>query len=367
MLLGYCEKRPPREPVIYLPMPEIHLAVVGATGAVGREVLRTLEQRAFPAASVRAIATQRSAGRLLPFNGEELEVVAISDAAFEGIDLAIFDTPDEAALEWVPRAVAAGAVVVDNSAALRMREDVPLVIPEINGDAARTHSGIVANPNCTATAMLMPLAPLHRAFGCVRVIASSYQSASGAGQPGINDLYDQLDKLLPERDAVARGDVAGLAPPGTAFAHTLAFNAIPHVGSFGDGGFTSEERRVALESRKILGAPDLDVFTTCVRIPTIVGHGIAAWAEFSRDVSVDEARRVLAAADGVVLEDDPSSRRYPTPLIASSKDDAYVGRIRLDPANSRALGFFSACDNLRKGAALNTVQIAELLLSEGLL
>jgi aspartate-semialdehyde dehydrogenase len=161
--------------------------------------------------------------------------------------------------------------------------------------------------------------------------------------------------------------VAGLAPAGTAFAHTLAFNAIPHVGSFGDGGFTSEERRVALESRKILDAPDLEVFATCVRIPTIVGHGIAAWAEFSREVSIEDARSVLASAAGVVLEDDPEAKRYPTPLVASSKDDAYVGRIRRDPANPRALGFFSACDNLRKGAALNTVQIAELLLAENLL
>ncbi|MCA1833924.1 MAG: aspartate-semialdehyde dehydrogenase, partial [Actinobacteria bacterium] len=256
-------------------MTDFKLAVVGATGAVGREVLKILEQRSFPASSVRAIATARSAGRRLPFAGRELEVVAIGDDVFDGVDLVLFDTPDDAAIEWVPKAVAAGAVVVDNSSAMRLRDDVPLVVPEINPDAARAHKGVVANPNCTAVTLLMPLAPLHRAFGATRVIASSYQSVSGAGQPGITELYEQTEKLLPERDAVASGEVSGLVPPGPTFAHPIAFNAIPHVGSFGDGGFTSEERRVLLESRKILSAPSLDVFATCVRIPTIVAHGIA--------------------------------------------------------------------------------------------
>src|SRR5437867_6182911 len=347
-------------------MRRVKLAVVGATGAVGREVLKTLDQRSFPAASLRAIATARSAGRRLRFAGDEIEVAAIGEDVFDGIELAIFDTPDEVALEWVPKAVAAGAVVVDNSAAFRLRDDVPLVIPEINTEAARSHAGIVANPNCTAVTLLMPLAPLHRAFGCRRVVAASYQSVSGAGQPGVADLYEQMEKLLPERDAVATGDVAGLVPAGRAFAHPIAFNAIPHVGSFGDGGFTSEERRVLLESRKILDAPTLDVFTTCVRIPTVVAHGIAAWAQFSREVTLDEARAALGAADGVDVEDEPSKARYPTALLASSKDKAYVGRLRRDPADPHALGFFSTCDNLRKGAALNAVQIAELLVAQDL-
>jgi aspartate-semialdehyde dehydrogenase len=345
----------------------VKLAVVGATGAVGREVLKTLEQRSFPASTVRAIATPRSAGRRLAFAGDELEVVAINDGVFDGVELAIFDTPDQAALDWVPKAVAAGAVVVDNSAALRLREDVPLVIPEINPEAARTHTGIIANPNCTAVTLLMPLAPLHAAFGCRRVVASSYQSVSGAGQAGVADLYEQLEKLLPEREAVATGEVAGLVPAGTTFAHPIAFNAIPHVGSFAVDGFTSEENRVLLESRKILGAPSLDVFATCVRIPTVVAHGVAAWAQFDVEVSVESARSVLKAAAGVEVEDDLAAMRYPTALGASAKDKGYVGRLRSDPSDAHALGFFATCDNLRKGAALNAVQIAELLVAENLL
>jgi aspartate-semialdehyde dehydrogenase len=348
-------------------MREVRLAVVGATGAVGRNVLKVLEQRSFPSASVRAIATARSAGRKLPFSGGELTVVEISDDAFDGIDLAIFDTPDDAALEWVPRARAKGVVAVDNSAAYRLQDDVPLVVPEINPGDAKDHRGIVANPNCTAVSMLLPLAPLHRAFGARRVVAASYQSVSGAGQPGVTDLYDQLDKLLPERDAVAAGDVSDLVPVGTAFTHPIAFNLIPHVGSFGDGGFTSEEGRMRSESRKILGAPSLSVFATCVRVPTVVSHGVAVWVEFESEPDVAGARKVLQEAAGVGLEDDTETTRYPTVMLASGQDKAYVGRIRKDPAEPSALGFFATCDNLRKGAALNAVQVAELLVDQGLL
>jgi aspartate-semialdehyde dehydrogenase len=199
------------------------------------------------------------------------------------------------------------------------------------------------------------------------VIAASYQSVSGAGQAGISDLYEQTEKLLPERDAVFRGDVAGLLPQGTASPHPFAFNVVPHVGSFGEGGFTSEERRVRLESCKILGAPDLDVFATCVRVPTVVSHGVAVWATFDRPVTIDEARTALTEAPGVVLEDDTDAARYPTPLLASGEDKGYVGRLRVDPSEPRALGFFTACDNLRKGAALNAVQVAELLVERNLI
>lgn len=342
-----------------------NVAVAGATGAVGAEMLRILAERSFPLASLRLIASARSAGRRVPFAGEDLEVAEISERAFEGIDLALFDTPDDVALEWVPRAAKAGAVAVDNSSAWRMDPAVPLVIPEINAAAARAHRGILASPNCTATTLLMPLAPLHRAATCRRVIVASYQAVSGAGIPGIDDLYEQTEKLLPEREAVRRGRVEGLVPPGRAFAHPIAFNAIPQVGSFDEAGASSEERRVAGETRKILDA-EIEVFSTCVRIPTVAGHGVAAWAEFSRPLDPGEARELLADAEGVVLEDDPAAGRYPTALAAAGGDKAVVGRIRADSANPAALGFFATCDNLRKGAALNAVQIAELLVSEGL-
>jgi aspartate-semialdehyde dehydrogenase len=339
---------------------------VGATGAVGTELLRVLAERSFPMGSLRLIATARSAGRKIPFAGQDLTVVEIGDRAFDDIDIALFDTPDEAALEWVPRAKGAGAVCIDNSAAWRMDEHVPLVIPEINPDAAGAHEGIIANPNCTAITLLMPLAPLHRAARCRRVIAASYQSVSGAGVAGVDDLYEQAEKLLPEREAVRRGAIEDLVPPGRAFAHPIAFNVIPHVGGFDDAGNSSEERRVGGETRKILD-PQIDVFSTCVRVPTVAGHGIAAWAEFERPLSADEARTVLAKADGVTLNDHPSSDGYPTTLQAAGGDKAIVGRVRQDPSGSNALGFFSTCDNLRKGAALNAVQIAELLVARGLI
>jgi aspartate-semialdehyde dehydrogenase len=214
--------------------------------------------------------------------------------------------------------------------------------------------------------LLMPLAPLHRAATCRRVIASSYQSVSGAGVAGVDDLYEQLEKLLPERDAVRKGDVEGLVPPGRAFAHPIAFNVIPHVGGFDSVGRTSEERRVAEETNKVLGA-EIDIFATCVRVPTVVGHGVAAWAEFERPVSARQARALLEAAPAVTVEDGPDERRYPTTLRSSGDDKAIVGRIRADATNENAVAFFSACDNLRKGAALNAVQIAELLVRENLI
>jgi aspartate-semialdehyde dehydrogenase len=343
-----------------------NVAVVGATGAVGTELLRVLAERSFPMASLRLIATARSAGRKIPFDGADLTVVEIGDKAFDGIDVALFDTPDKAALEWVPRAKEAGAICIDNSAAWRMDEHVPLVVPEINPEAVDAHDGLIANPNCTAITLLMPLAPLHRAAGCKRVIAASYQSVSGAGVAGVDDLYEQAEKLLPEREAVRRGTIADLVPPGRAFAHPIAFNVIPHVGGFDDAGTTSEERRVAGETRKILGS-EIDVFSTCVRVPAVAGHGIAAWAEFERPLSAADARAVLASADGVTLNDEPSEAGYPTILQAAGGDKAIVGRVRQDPGGTNALAFFSTCDNLRKGAALNAVQIAELLVARGLI
>ncbi len=312
------------------------------------------------------MATARSAGRRLRFRGDEVEVVETSERAFEGVDLALFDTPDEAALEWVPRAQALGVVCIDNSAAFRLNPDVPLVVPEVNADAIAAHRGIIANPNCTMVTLLMPLAPLHRAAVATRVIASSYQSVSGAGVAGVDDLYEQLEKLTPERDAVRRGEVGDLVPAGRAFAHPIAFNVIPHVGGFDEAGSTSEERRVRDETRKVLDAPTLEIFATTVRVPTVLAHGVSAWIQFERDIGADEARSLLQAAPGVELVDDPAAQLYPTALMASGKDAAYVGRVRSGGAPN-ALGLFVTCDNLRKGAALNAVQIAELLYERGLL
>jgi aspartate-semialdehyde dehydrogenase len=339
-----------------------HVGVVGATGAVGREMLRLLEERNFPVASLLPIASERSAGKTVPFRGEDIPVTVISDDAFDGLDLVVWDTPDEIARDWIPR-VRDRAVNIDKSAQFRLEPDVPLVVPEVNPQDARAHTGLIANPNCTMMTLVMPLAPLHRAAGARRVIASSYQSVSGAGVKGVDDLYEQLEKMLPEREAVRRGQAD--VPEGRAFKHPIAFNVIPHVGSFDALGGTSEERRVAAETRKVLGA-SIEIFTTAVRVPTVVGHGISAWVEFDRPIDPDEARAILREAGGVTVEDEPAAGRYPTPLQASGIDKALVGRIREDPENTNALGFFSACDNLRKGAALNAVQIAELLIAEGL-
>lgn len=337
-----------------------HIAVVGATGAVGREVLRVLEERDVTLLGLRPIASERSAGKTVPFRGEDIPITVISERAFDGVDLVLWDTPDEISIEWMPK-VRDRAVHIDNSSSFRLQDDVPLVVPEVNPDAARGHKGLVANPNCTMITLLMPLAPLHRAANARRVICSSYQSVSGAGVAGIDDLYEQLEKLLPEREAVRRGQID--LPPGRAFAHPIAFNVIPHVGGFDDAGSTSEERRVASETRKVLGS-DTEIFATTVRVPTVVGHGISAWVEFDRPIEVEEARALLSAADGVTVEDEPKANRYPTILQSSGRDKAIVGRLRNDPANTNALGFFSTCDNLRKGAALNAVQIAELLIDK---
>ena len=330
------------------------VAVVGATGAVGREVLEILAARRFPASSVRAIASPRSAGRRLG----ALVVEAIAPSAFDDVDLAIFDTPDDAAREWAPVAAERGALVIDNSAAFRMAPDVPLVIPEVNPEALRrAPRRIIANPNCTVATIAVPLAPLHREAGLVRLIACSYQSVSGAGQAGLEQLWTEL------RAASGAG-----APPerpgGAAFREPIAMNVLPHVGS-ARGDHTSEELKIAEELRKMLGAPELRLGATCVRVPTLRAHGVAVHAEFRTPLSVERARALLAAAPGVALVDALAEGRYPTALRASGADPCFVGRLRVDGAGT--LAFFAAADNLRKGAALNTVQIAEAVVRDGVL
>lgn len=333
-------------------MSGIRLAVVGATGAVGREVLRILAQRNFPMRELRLLASPRSAGRKLG----AYVVQAVTPQAFDGVDIAIFDTPDPVAEQWVPIAATRGAIAVDNSAAFRMAEDVPLVIPEINGDTLDTlPRRIVANPNCTVATFAVPLAPLHREARLRRVIACSYQSVSGAGQKGPEQLWTEL------RTAAASGEVPA-KPMGDAFKHPIVMNIIPAIGS-PHGAHTSEEVKVAAELRKLLDAPGLPVGVTCVRVPTLVAHGVAVHAEFERALTPEQARRLLEQSPGIAVVDDPAAHQYPTALAAAGRDPCYVGRIRTDEAGN--LAFFAVADNLRKGAALNAVQIAEALVARG--
>lgn len=341
----------------------MRVVIVGATGAVGTEILKILEQRGTEADFV-AVASERSAGRKLAFRDGQLEVVALAPEVFDDADIALFDVPDEVSLEWAEVATARGAVVVDNSAAYRLHPEVPLVVPEINpAEAQDPPKGIIASANCTTLAMVVPLAALHRAAAVIRVIAASYQAASGAGQGGIEELWDQTVLAAKQGDQIREGLGREVLEAGEAFTHPLALNVIPQAGSFKDGGYTSEELKLCHETRKIMGLPELKVTATCVRVPVMVGHGVAVHAEFDEAIGVEDARRILRDAPGVELLDDPGTFTFPTPLLAAGNDPCYVGRIRQDLFDDKALEFFCVADNLRKGAALNTVQIAELLLS----
>ena len=340
----------------------MRLAVVGATGAVGSEILGILEDRPFRIDELVPVASSRSAGRVIKFRGRETEVRALSAEVFEGVDIALFDVPDDVASRWAPIAAAAGAIVVDNSAAFRMDPQVPLVVPEVNPERAQDPlKGIIASPNCTMLAMILPVAALHRAAGVAAIVLSSYQAASGAGKAGVDELWDQTERSVKEPDSVTRGLGRDVLEAGDTFPHPLAMNVIPQVGGVRANGFTGEELKVGDETRKVLELPDLPVTATCVRVPTVVGHGVSIHARFDRAITVDEARGVLAGARGVELMDDAANAVYPTPLIAAGRDACFVGRVRQNLHDPTALDFFSVADNLRKGAALNTIQIAELL------
>ncbi|MFN2587525.1 MAG: aspartate-semialdehyde dehydrogenase [Actinomycetota bacterium] len=340
----------------------MRVVLVGATGAVGGEILRILEERDPFFDELIAVASARSAGRRLPFRGGELEVRALAPEVFDGADVALFDVPDDVAVEWAPVAAARGAVVVDNSAAWRMDPEVPLVVPEINaGTIGDRPKGIIASPNCTTLAMVVPLAALHAEAGVRRLVLASYQAASGSGRPGVDELWEQTAVAAKEPDAIQEGLGRDVLERGATFAHPIALNVIPQCGSIRDDGYTSEELKLGHETRKIMGLPDLRVTATCVRVPVVVGHGVAVHAEFERPLAPDRARELLEAAPGVEVRDDPARGVYPTPLEAAGRDPCYVGRIRQDPFDPRALEMFCVADNLRKGAALNTVQVAELL------
>ena len=337
-----------------------HIAVVGATGAVGAELLRVLERRNFPVASLRATGSSRSAGKTVRFRNEDIAVQELGDASFERVDIAFFSAGGEISRKFVPIARSAGAVVIDNSSVFRMEDDVPLVIPEINGEDARKHRGLIANPNCTTAVALMAIYPLHRVFSVRRVFAASYQAVSGSGQRAINELKQQV-----EGAALATASPSGggqdRQPSAQIYPHPIAFNVLPHVDVFLESGYTKEEMKMQNEGRKIMHLPEFRASVTCVRVPVYRAHSVAVHAEFEKPVSVDQAREVLAKAPGIELVDEPQKNRYPMPLNVAGKDNCEVGRVRLDCALENGLAFWVSGDQLLKGAALNAVQIAELL------
>ncbi len=336
------------------------VGVVGATGLVGTEILRVLEERGFPVAELRAFASPRSAGRVLPFAGGEVEVHTLGEGCFDGLDLVMVDVDDPLALEWAPAAAAVGARVVDNSAAFRMDPDVPLVVAGINSDALdHMPKGIASCPNCTTAVLVAALAPLHRAARIRRLVVSTYQSVSGAGQPGLRELDDQWTKHAGSTGALLRAGDEGDLPSGEVWDRPIAGNVIPVAGSVGDAGSTSEEWKMARETRKILGDDDIAVTATCVRVPVFVGHAMTANVEFHRPVDPREAAELLATADGVTLVADGAAA--PTPLESAGVDPVLVGRLREDPSLPGALNLWATGDNLRIGAALNAVRIAEHL------
>ncbi|HZE57254.1 MAG TPA: aspartate-semialdehyde dehydrogenase [Chthoniobacterales bacterium] len=327
-----------------------HVAIVGATGAVGDELLRVLERRAFPVERLVPLCSERSAGNKVSFRGEQITAQRLSPESFAGIDLAFFSAGGNISREYAPFARNAGAVVIDNSSVFRMESDVPLVIPEINGADVQQHRGLIANPNCTTAVALMALYPLHRAFGVRRVIAASYQAVSGSGARAIKELRSQVEAAAENQPAVAE-----------IYPHPIAFNVLPHVDSFLPGGYTKEEMKMQNEGRRIMHLPDFRASVTCVRVPVYRAHSVAVSAEFERPVSVEEAHEVLAKAPGLELVDEPQNNRYPMPLFTAGKDNCEVGRVRRDCAFENGLSFWVSGDQLLKGAALNAVQIAELL------
>jgi aspartate-semialdehyde dehydrogenase len=327
------------------------VAVVGVTGAVGQTTLKILEERKFPVRELRAFASARSAGKTVTFKGEAVRVEAVGPGAFKGVDIALFSAGSAQSKEYAPQAVKAGAVVVDKSNAFRIDPQVPLVVPEINAHAVRGHRGIVACPNCTSIVTVMPLKPLHDAGRLRRVVATSFQAVSGAGVNGVDELRTQTL-------AWARGEA--ITPK--FFQHQIAFNVIPHIDTFGADGYTGEETKLVNELRKILELPDLLVSPTTVRVPVFTAHSVSVNAETEVKIGRERAREVFAGFPGLKLWDEPAENRYPMPVVVEGQDDCYVGRVREDLTRPNGLNFWVVGDQLRKGAALNGIQIAELLI-----
>jgi aspartate-semialdehyde dehydrogenase len=341
------------------------LAVVGATGAVGTVMLDLLSTRENVWGEIRLIASARSAGKKLKCRGEELSVVALSVEAFEGIDVAMFDVPDEISAEWAPIAASKGVVCVDNSGAFRMDPEVPLVVPEVNPDQIMNRpKGIISNPNCTTLSMIVAIGALHKKYELQELVVASYQAASGAGQSGIDTLRAQIKAVAGTELGNYSGDIKEKVDELGPFPVPLALNVIPWAGSLKSDGYTSEELKVRNESRKILGLNNLKVSATCVRVPVITTHSLAVHAVFANEVNQKQAQEILSTAAGVKLVDDPENHLFPTPADAVGTDPTWVGRVRKSIDNPMALDLFVCGDNLRKGAALNTAQIAELVAKE---
>jgi len=341
----------------------MRVAVVGATGAVGRTMLEILEERGFALDELIPLASERTAGTRLRFRGEDVEVGLLTAQALERVDLALSSCGSTVAKTWVPRAAEAGTICVDNSSAFRMEAWAELVIPEVNPEALASGAKVYAVPNCTIITTLMAVAPLHRAAGLRSVAVSSYQSVSGAGAKGVRELAEQVEKLRGMEEDLAAPDLDAL-PVGDVFGKTIAYNVLAKIDVFDpDTGSTFEEIKVAREAKRILSLPDLEISATCVRVPVPVGHSVSVHATFERPISVAEAREALSQAEGVQLRDDPANEVYPSPLEAAGIDDVLVGRIRQPEGRDDALLLFACGDNLRKGAALNAVQIAERLVA----
>jgi aspartate-semialdehyde dehydrogenase len=329
---------------------EYNVAVVGATGMVGMAMRRILEERDFPVAELRLLASERSRGKRLPYRGEELEVQVLDEDSFRGIEIALFSAGSGISKRFAPLAVQAGAVVIDNSSAFRMDEEVPLIVPEVNPRDATAHKGIIANPNCSTIQMVVVLKPLNDRSPMRRVIVSTYQSVSGTGKAAVEELRAQTRQILD-----------GGEPEAEVYPHPIAFNCLPHIDVFVENGYSREEMKMVNETRKIMGLPDLPISATTVRVPVMVGHSEAVNVEFEEAIDAEEARSILRQAPGVEVVDDPGSDLYPLAAFAAGKDPCYVGRIRSDLSCPNALNMWIVSDNLRKGAALNAVQIAELI------
>lgn len=331
-------------------MKSFRVAIAGATGAVGEEMRKVLEQRRFPVAELKLLASERSVGKKLLFNGEEVPVEQLAAGSFKGIDIALFSAGAARSKEFAPLAVEAGAVVVDNSSAFRMEENVPLVVPEVNPQAVKLHQGIIANPNCSTIQMVVVLKPLHDRSRIKRIVVSTYQSVSGTGKNAMRELLEQTRSMLSGEEIKAE-----------VYPYQIAFNLIPHIDAFLDNGYTKEEMKLVHETRKIMGYADMAITATSVRAPVFVSHSESVNIETEKKITAEEAREILRNAPGVAVVDDPQSSSYPMPAYAAGRDECFVGRIREDESIACGLNLWIVSDNLRKGAALNAVQIAELL------
>jgi len=333
-----------------------NVAVVGATGAVGEEMLKILQQRNFPLKNLRVLASERSKGKLLKFKEEKLKVERLSSASLKGIEIALFSAGASISREFSPKMVKMGAVVVDNSSAFRMEKDVPLIVPEVNPWALKNHQGIIANPNCSTIQLVVAINPIHLRVKIKRMIISTFQSVSGTGREAILELKKQSESYL-----------AGNSTTSKVYPHQIAFNLLPHIGQFLPSGYTEEEMKLVNETRKIMEDPSIAITATCVRVPVFISHSEVVTIETKEKISVEKVREILSSSPGVIVKDEPQKGSYPLPIEAAGKDEVFVGRIREDESITNGINLWVVADNLRKGAALNTIQIAELLIQEGLI